>query len=320
MLRDTYRLTSCILVLLLLLSLLPACAETADPGVVSVGEAPPTRPDREAPDPDVADPGALDADGTAPGEVVVGRADAPAWNPMAPTLAGPPTTLTGQFDCLGDNLPMEPTGETFVVTGRTYLFGTPMVAPSSRVVLRDAQGDELSSAVSDEMGFFDLEIPDTKAARDGDIEVSGFGLFPVSQRSTHFARTWLSGNEIDVLVMSPSVVDLFELATGLDAPLDRGAIHGKIFDCAGEAAVANAWVTVEPAGGLTFYARPNLGLTSNEGGTTEVSQFFVFDLEPGDYVVTVWGRLDDGAAPIAINRAHYVVEAGALSTQRIYPE
>lgn len=320
MLRNTYQLSTCILVLLPALSLLPACAETADPGVVSAGETPPSRPDREAPDPDAADPGALDDDGDVASEVMVGRADEPAWAPMTPALPGPSTTLTGEFDCVGDNLPAEETGETFAVTGRTYLFGTPMVAPSSRVVLRDAQGDELSSAVSDEMGFFELEIPDTKAARDGDIEVSGFGLFPVSQRSTHFARTWLSGDEIGVSVMSPSVVDLFELATGLEAPLDRGAIHGKVFDCAGEAAVANAWVTVEPAGGLTFYARPNLGLTSNEGGTTEVSQFFVFDLEPGDYVVTVWGRLDDGAAPMVINRAHYVVEAGALSTQRIYPE
>ena len=236
--------------------------------------------------------------------------------PVVPDLEG---VVAGDFTCLGDNLPQPATGSKQVWSGITYQFHSPIVIPGVLVDLRAANGELLASSVSGDRGEFTIEFDDTEDFRGGYFEISRPPEFLTTRVSTtHMDSAWDDG--LSLGIASQTELSIIEMGTGVDIDLSRGTIHGEIFDCAGLNEVSGAEISIEPASGQLFFPTVEYTFSEDLDRTTAVSEFYLVNVEPGTYVVTVFATPKEGDEAVIINRAVYHVKAGALSSQNIHPE
>jgi len=233
-----------------------------------------------------------------------------------PDLTG---VVNGNFTCLGENLPEPVTEAKQVWTGVTYQFHSSIVIPGAMVDLRAADGELLASAVSGERGEFTIEFDDTESYRGGYFEVSRPPDYVTTRLSTtHMDRAW--GDELNLALASDVELSLLEMGTGVEIDLERGVIHGEIFDCDQLNEVSGAQVSIEPDAGQLFIPTVEYTFSSSLDRTTDISEFYFVNVEPGTYVVTVFATPKEGGDDVIINRAVYHVAPGVLSSQNILPE
>ena len=227
--------------------------------------------------------------------------------------------LTGNFSCLGENLPEPATGAKQVWTGVTYQFHSLVVIPGVTVDLRAADGELLATAVSDDRGVFTIEFDDTEQYRGGYFEVSRPPEFLTTRLSTtHMDRAW--GTELNLGIASETELAMIEMGTGVEIDMNRGVVHGEIFDCDQTNEVIGAEISIEPNNGQLFIPTVEYTFSSEQERTTAISEFYFVNVEPGTYVVTVFVTPKEGGDDVVINRAVYHVAPGALSSQNILPE
>lgn len=237
---------------------------------------------------------------------------------VAPSL---PEQLMGDFVCLGQNLPAEPSGEQVERSGRVHVFQSTIVVPYAVVALHGPDGTLLAETVSDERAEFSIAFQDTKAFRDGYFEVfvefAGDAYLTTRHSTTHPELTWADGLELSVA--NDLAVQIIQLATDFAVDGDLGVIHGELADCLGETEVAGARVEIDPPAGELFFTTTGYTFTQDLDETTATSDFYFVNVPAGEYVVTAFAEEKDGQRHV-LNSVIYQVAEGGLSSQVIYPE
>jgi len=225
--------------------------------------------------------------------------------------------LNGDFSCVGSHQPAAPTGKATVLTGITTHFGTPTLARDVQVRRLDAAGDELASTWSDDRGIFTLEFDDDELSWGGWFEVSRPGYYTVRHHATHPDLTW--SRELELGVVSETEARLIEMVTGIDLDAATGSLHGQVSDCAGNDDIEG--MSVEITGVDTiYYGTAEPSLSDKLTATTSSGAFYAFNLTPGEYDVTLYGRRSALEDVDVIATTTVTIAAGTLTSHTVAPD